>query len=171
MPQIVPLRPSDVPDLHELLAEADLTLSGLEASTVRLWLLRDEDGAVAGSTGYELSGDGGHALVRSVAVHQDQRSRGWGRRLAAFALGQAALDGASRAWLFSRRSGPFRRRLGFLPADRDVLADVLADTHQVRLFARTGQLEREVAWSRPLADAAASAPTPSRYASYRSSPS
>lgn len=167
MRQIVPLRPSDVPDLRELLADADLTLSGLGASTVRLWLLRDEDGVVAGSTGYELSGDGRHALVRSVAVHQGRRSQGWGLRLGAFALEQAALDGASRAWLFSRRSGPFWRRLGFEPAERDVLADVLSDTHQVRLFAGTGQLQREVAWSRPLPDA----PAPSRYASYRSSPS
>ena len=30
------------------------------------------------------------------------------------------------------------------------LADVLAGTHQVRLFRETGQLGREVAWSRPI---------------------
>lgn len=51
---------------------------------------------------------------------------------------------------FSRRSGPFWQSLGFEPADRDELAAALADTQQVRLFQRTGQLSREVAWSREL---------------------
>ncbi len=65
-------------------------------------------------------------------------------------MGQAASAGAARAWLFSRRSGPFWQGLGFDPADRDDLATVLAGTTQVDLFRRTGQLAREVAWSRPL---------------------
>ncbi|WP_439689521.1 hypothetical protein ACRQ4C_17070 [Curtobacterium sp. SP.BCp] len=63
---------------------------------------------------------------------------------------QAVSTGADRAWLFSRRSGPFWQGLGFRPADRETLAAVLADTSQVALFRRTGQLGREVAWSRPL---------------------
>ena len=58
--------------------------------------------------------------------------------------------GVERAWLFSRRSGPFWQKLGFMAADRDELAAALADTHQVRLFVETGQLGREVAWSCPL---------------------
>ncbi len=57
----------------------------------------------------------------------------------------------SRAWLFSRRSGPFWQSLGFESADRDELAEALAGTHQVRLFQQTGQVSREVAWSRLLA--------------------
>lgn len=72
---------------------------------------------------------------------------GRGSRLA---LEQAAAEGATTAWLFSRRSGPFWQSLGFEPADRDRLADLLADTCQVRLFRQTGQLDHEVAWSRAL---------------------
>ncbi|MDT9627884.1 hypothetical protein RTF48_24940, partial [Escherichia coli] len=60
-------------------------------------------------------------------------------------------EGAMRAWLFSRRSGSFWQSLGFESADRDELAEALADTHQVRLFQQTGQLGCEVAWSRSLA--------------------
>ena len=116
-----------------------------------MWLERDETGAIIGSTGYEISSDGHHALIRSVAVSPTQRSRGRGSALAGFALERAVEEGASRAWLFSRRSGPFWQGLGFEPADRDELAEVLADAHQVRLFQQTGQLRREVAWSRPLA--------------------
>lgn len=140
-------RTEDVEDLTAFLREVDLTLSGLDAAGVRLWIERDGTGAVVGSTGYELSRDGRHALIRSVAVGPAERSRGRGSALATFALERAAEEGATTAWLFSRRSGAFWQGLGFEPADRDRLADALADTHQVRLFRQTGQLEREIAWS------------------------
>ena len=142
-----------MPDLREFLTRADLTLSGLDAPTVRLWLLRDADGVVLGSTGYEVSESGLDVLIRSVAVDPELRARGLGLRLAQFALDDAARAGARRAWLFSRRSGPFWQRLGFAPANRDDLATTLANTHQVRLFEATGQLHRVVAWSRPLSEA------------------
>ena len=147
-----PCRPQHVPALTAFLSEVDLTLSGLDVPSVRLWIERDELGAIVGSTGYEVSGDGQHALIRSVAVSPLNRSRGRGGELAHFALERAASEGATTAWLFSRRSGPFWQGLGFEPANRDELATALADTHQVRLFQQTGQLGREVAWSRPLSE-------------------
>jgi N-acetylglutamate synthase-like GNAT family acetyltransferase len=150
---LLPVRPADVPDLRDLLIRADLTLSGLDAPTVRLWLLRDAEGRVQGSTGYEVSDSGRDVLIRSVAVDPALRANGLGLRLAQFALDEAARLGAHRAWLFSRRSGPFWQRLGFTPADRDDLAATLHNTHQVRLFKESGQLQREVAWSRPLSEA------------------
>jgi len=140
----------DITALTAFLREVDLTLSGLDAPTVRLWIARDAGGAIVGSTGYEISDDGQHALIRSVAVSPSHRSRGSGSDLARFALARAMDEGAGRAWLFSRRSGPFWQSLGFLPSDRRELARVLADTHQVRLFELTGQLEHEVAWSRSI---------------------
>ncbi|WP_460773479.1 GNAT family N-acetyltransferase [Microbacterium sp. GXF7504] len=150
----------DVAALTAFLRRVDLTLSGLDAPGVRLWLLVDDAGAITGSTGYERNADGRHALIRSVAVDPSCRSRGTGAELARFALARAAEEGAGTAWLFSRRSGPFWQRLGFAPADRDSLAAALADTHQVRLFRETGQLEREVAWSRPLTTAGTDAAPP-----------
>lgn len=62
----------------------------------------------------------------------------------------AAADGAEVAWLFSRRSGLFWQALGFAPAVRAELAGALAGSTQVELFRSSGQLVREVAWSRPL---------------------
>ncbi len=141
---------ADVAALTTFLRDSDLTLSGLDAPGVRLWIERDERRVVVGSTGYEITDDRHHVLIRSVAVSPAHRSRGRGSALATFALRQAAEEGARKAWLFSRRSGPFWQNLGFAPADRDALADALADTHQVRLFRETGQLEVEVAWSRSL---------------------
>lgn len=145
---------SDVGALAAFLSEVDLTTSGLDGAAVRLWLERDEQGVVLGSTGYELSEDGRHALIRSVAVSPSDRARGRGSALARFALERAAAEGATTAWLFSRRSGPFWQGLEFAPADRYELARVLAETHQVRLFRQTGQLDGETAWSRPIARAA-----------------
>ncbi|MEI5583587.1 MULTISPECIES: GNAT family N-acetyltransferase [unclassified Agromyces] len=91
-----------------------------------------------------------HVLIRSVAVSPTLRAAGTGSRLATHALDQAHAAGARHAWLFSRRSGPFWIKLGFDPADREELARALQHARQVRLFITTGQLEREVAWSRPL---------------------
>ena len=145
-----PSTPADVGELAAFLTAADLTLAGLDDPRVRLWLLRDETGALVGSTGFEASADGHDVIVRSVAVAAEARGTGLGTRLAEHALHRAAAGGARRAWLFSRRSGPFWRGLGFEPADRDELAAALATTQQVRLFVSTGQLGREIAWSRPL---------------------
>lgn len=145
-----PCRSEDIAALTAFLGEVDLTLSGLDEPTVRLWIERDEAGAIVGSTGYEISAEGDHALIRSVAVSATRRAGGHGTALALFALDRAAAEGATRAWLFSRRSGPFWQSLGFEPADRDELAASLAGTHQLRLFRQTGQLGREVAWSRLL---------------------
>lgn len=141
--------PETIAELRAFLTRADLTVGGLDAPDVRLWVLRDGR-TVRACTGYELSAGGGDALIRSVAVDARLRGQGLGAALARYALARAAADGARRAWLFSRRSGGFWQQLGFVPADRDRLARALADTHQVRLFARTGQLAREVAWFRTL---------------------
>ena len=140
----------DVHTLRRFLRAADLTVGGLDPSTADLWVTRDERGAIIASTGYELSRDTRHALLRSVAVSPAHRSSGLGTRLARFTLRQAADDGAQSAWLFSRRSGPFWQRLGFAPANRDELVESLGTTHQVQLFTQTGQLQVEQAWQRPL---------------------
>ncbi|TFD46549.1 GNAT family N-acetyltransferase [Cryobacterium frigoriphilum] len=143
--------PQDLDDVTAFLRVADLTLSGLSSPTVRLWTARDADtGRIVASTGYERGDDNEHVLIRSVAVDPALRGRGVGLHLARFALDRAAESGATRAWLFSRRSGPFWQKIGFVSADRNELAIALTSTHQVRLFTETGQLQHEVAWSRLL---------------------
>lgn len=138
---------ADVGELRTFLSDADLTRAGLDAPAVRLWVERSVAGSIVGSTGFELSADGAHALIRSVAVAPGSRSAGAGSRLARFAIARAREAGATRAWLFSRRSGPFWQKLGFVACDRDELAAALPKAHQVRLFIQSGQLDREVAWS------------------------
>jgi N-acetylglutamate synthase-like GNAT family acetyltransferase len=144
----LPFSRSDAFELTQFLRTADLTVNGVDEPGVHLWIDLDSDGRIVGSTGFEL--DGQDALLRSVAVHQSLRGTGRGTELAQFALDQAASAGATRAWLFSRRSGPFWRKLGFESAEIPELAAALATTHQVQGFAASGQLRFETAWSRPL---------------------
>lgn len=150
-PVLEPVLPDDVADLTEFLRRADLTVAGLDVPAVRLWVRRDDAG-IAASAGYELSADGRHALIRSTAVRPDLRGRGAGLGAAVFAVDRAREAGAVTAWLFSRRSGPFWRRLGFAPATTAELAAALPDAQQVRLFRGSGQLGREVAWRLALRD-------------------
>ncbi|KUM29273.1 acetyltransferase [Arthrobacter sp. EpRS66] len=142
---------ADIAEISEFLSIADLTLSGLDSPNVHLWISRDETtGRIFATTGYEGSEDGQHALIRSVAVAPELRGGGIGLDLAEFAMQRAVEAGAKQAWLFSRRSGPFWQKAGFSSAHTDDLALALASTHQVQLFTESGQLEREVAWSKRL---------------------
>ena len=151
MLQLTPTTPQDLQEVTDFLRVADLTLSGLDSPSVLLWTARDaETGHIVASTGYERSENNHHVLIRSVAVDPTLRGHGIGLELARYALDRATESGAKRAWLFSRRSGPFWQKVGFVSADRNELALALASTHQVRLFSETGQLQREVAWSRLL---------------------
>lgn len=145
-----PVDPADVVELRDFLAEADLTTSGLDAPGARYWVVRNERGEIVGSTGFELSPTAADALIRSVAVASDARATGLGTELAQFAIDAARDVGAERAWLFSRRSGPFWQKLGFDHVGTDALAEALGETAQVALFRQTGQLDREVGWVRTL---------------------
>jgi N-acetylglutamate synthase-like GNAT family acetyltransferase len=145
-----PLRaaPGDAFALAEFLRSVDLTTSGLDDPATHLWIDLDVDGRIVASTGFELADD--NALIRSVAVTPLLRGAGRGSELARFALEQASALGARRAWLMSRRSGPFWQELGFVAADIHQLAAALLTTSQVRAFAESGQLDYESAWTRPL---------------------
>jgi N-acetylglutamate synthase-like GNAT family acetyltransferase len=144
----LPVSRGDAFELAEFLSAMDLTTSGVGESDLRAWVDLDVDGRIVASTGFELQGE--HALLRSVAVHPSLRRTGRGSELARFALDHASAEGARRAWLFSRRSGPFWESLGFEPAAIGDLAAALPDSHQVRAFAETGRLRYETAWSRSL---------------------
>jgi N-acetylglutamate synthase-like GNAT family acetyltransferase len=135
-------------ELIEFLRAADLTTVGLDDADLHLWIDVDADGRIAGSTGFELVGT--HALIRSVAVAQHLRGEGRGLELARFALDQATALGATQAWLFSRRSGEFWHKLGFDSAAIPDLVAAVGSTSQVRAFVASGQVNFEVAYSRPL---------------------
>jgi N-acetylglutamate synthase-like GNAT family acetyltransferase len=139
---------ADLSELTAFLRAADLTTVGLDSSDLHLWIDLDPDGRIIASTGFELVGTS--VLLRSLAVAPSLRRGGRGTFLAQFALDRAIAFGATRAWLFSRRSGPFWQSLGFEPASKDELVTAVGSTQQVLAFTVTGQLDYEVAWTRAL---------------------
>ena len=75
---LTPASAADVAQLREFLRDADLTLAGLDDESVRLWVDRDADGTVVGSTGYECSRDGrvrGSAQKSPTEERQDDEWR------------------------------------------------------------------------------------------------
>lgn len=63
-----PVPNDDIQELRAFLSEADLTGAGLDSTAVRVWVERDPNGRIVGSTGYEASTDGADVVIRSVAV-------------------------------------------------------------------------------------------------------
>lgn len=87
----------------------DLTLAGLGDPAVCVWVDRAESGGVICSTGFELSADGKHALIRSVAVASGRRTSGAGTRLARFAMERARIAGRPKSGCFHAVPGRFGR--------------------------------------------------------------
>ncbi|MEZ5398079.1 MAG: arsenic resistance N-acetyltransferase ArsN2 [Bryobacteraceae bacterium] len=84
------------------------------------------DGELVGLAGCELHG--ADALLRSVAVESEFRSRGLGVALTEEALAQAREGGAKRAWLLTTTAPDFFARLGFVPSDRGGAPAAIAAT-------------------------------------------
>lgn len=113
MTLLTPASAADTAALTEFLSGVDLTVSGLDSPSVRIWTERDNRGEIIATTGFELSADNQHALVRSVAVHPSVQRTGAGTKLATFALARADEKGAERAWLFSRSSGQLAQEVAW----------------------------------------------------------
>jgi N-acetylglutamate synthase-like GNAT family acetyltransferase len=139
--------PVDTDSIRACLLACDLTLAGVGSAELHLSVLETRAGQTVGVTGYESAGP--HALIRSVAVAPSLRGNGLGVMLAEVAFEQAAAAGAEQLWLFSRRGGAFWQRLGFRLTPTDGLVAALPHTWQVSDFAESGQLAREIAWTRP----------------------
>lgn len=144
--RIRPSGPADIDAVRRCLVACDLTVAGLGVSDLRLWVLENRSGQTVGVTGFEIAGI--HALIRSVAVAPDLRKNGLGALLAEFAFEQASAAGATQFWLFSSRSGAFWQRLGFRLTTTDELAAAAPHTWQVTSFVESGQINREIAWTR-----------------------
>jgi len=144
--RVRPAGPADTAAVLACLQSCDLTLAGVGTPDLHLSVLETRTGQTVGVTGYEAAG--AHALIRSVAVAPSLRGNGLGAMLAEVAFDQATSGGAEQLWLFSRRSGAFWQRLGFRLTPTDDLVAVLPHTWQVTHFTESGQITREIAWTR-----------------------
>lgn len=119
--QDITIRPAavdDLPRILALLARARLVTAGVR-DHLDTFVVAVEGDHIAGTAGLEMYGD--VALLRSVAVVESFRGRGFGRRLVREALDEARRQGVRQVALLTGDAAPFFARLGFQEVDRSVL--------------------------------------------------
>lgn len=113
---IEPARPSDLPEVIELLERTGLPVEGA-SEVVDAMVVARSAGRVVGAAGLELYTDG--ALLRSVVVDESARGHGLGRQLTDAALALAQARGATTVFLLTTTAERFFPKFGFAPIGRD----------------------------------------------------
>ena len=90
--------PLDTPAIERLLTAADLPLAGLSDALPGM-VVAESGGAIVGTAALEVRGN--NALLRSVAVAPEWRSRGLGRALVARAIADAEARGLDAVYLLT----------------------------------------------------------------------
>ncbi len=142
-----PARPGDLPRVEALLATSDLPLDGV-AETFDTFVVAEHDGALVGVAGLEVCCD--NALLRSVAVAGDWRSRGLGRQLVTRVIAEAEARGIRALYLLTTTAEHYFPSFGFATVARDA---VPADVRATREFAGACPASATV-MARPLGAAA-----------------
>jgi amino-acid N-acetyltransferase len=113
--------PADVPAIVALLEGAGLPTADFTGGPgIQLWVLED-NGSVLGAIALERYGT--NALLRSLAVVPEHRSRGFGHRLVSQLEHDAFAQGVERLVLLTETAEPFFRRLGYDAFDRRHVSD------------------------------------------------
>ena len=119
-----PARSSDLPGIEKLLTASELPLTGV-AETLSGFVVAESDGAIVGTAALEACRD--NALLRSVAVAPEWRSRGLGRALVNRVIAEAEARGIRALYLLTMTAEHYFPSFGFQPLARErVPADVQA---------------------------------------------
>jgi N-acetylglutamate synthase-like GNAT family acetyltransferase len=139
---------TDIPQIHTILRQAQLSTDDILADGTRYWLAEDADGQPIGVVGLEL----GHSavLLRSAAVSPSCRGQGWGASLVQQALDAAAHAGYHHIYLFSTGAGAYWQRFNFHEVPVSELVTALPKAQQVKQYEVMGWLPTEIAWRRDL---------------------
>ena len=122
--QIRPAATSDLPRVEMLLTASQLPLTGVREALAD-FVVAEADGEIVGVDGLELCCD--DALLRSVAVAPEWRSKGLGRALVTRAVAEAEARGIRALYLLTTTAEHYFPSLGFQRVGRDeVPAEVKA---------------------------------------------
>lgn len=121
--------------VRELLRSNDLPHGDLETSPVRLFVAHDDDEFV-GAGGLEAYGP--DALLRSVAVPDSVRERGYGTAIYREIESRARADGIDRLFLLTTTADGFFADLGFDVVDRDGVPEPIRETAEFRELCPSG---------------------------------
>jgi amino-acid N-acetyltransferase len=114
----------DFPAVERLLTASSLPLNGVREN-LKDFVVAEANGDLVGVAGLEVCCD--DALLRSVAVLPEWRSRGLGRALVTRAIAEAEARGIHALYLLTTSAERYFPSFGFQPIAReDVPADVRA---------------------------------------------
>jgi N-acetylglutamate synthase-like GNAT family acetyltransferase len=121
----------DAEAVEALLSASHLPLDGVRGA-LECFVLAEEGGRLVGVAGVERCGGGEHALLRSVAVDADWRSRGLGRELVTRAIAIAEERGAHALYLLTTTAERYFPSFGFRPIERTAVPEDVRGTVEFR---------------------------------------
>lgn len=121
--------PSDLPAVEALLEASSLPVAGVREA-LSDFVVADSGGAIVGVAGLEICGD--DALLRSVAVAPEWRSRGLGRALVTRTLADAEARGLRSLYLLTTTAERYFPSFGFRQISRDEVPEAVRATKEFR---------------------------------------
>jgi amino-acid N-acetyltransferase len=112
----------------QLLRASGLPASDLTDAHMEHFYYCGPDSAPSALVGLEICGS--DALLRSLVVSPDQRSRGIGKRMVAHAEDAARAVGATALYLLTTTAEPFFASLGYERAERDAAPEGIRATKE-----------------------------------------
>src|SRR5688572_22531660 len=140
------LRPAslqDLPRVEKLLTESKLPLEGVKES-LKDFVVAEAGGDIVGVAGLEVCCD--DALLRSVAVQPEWRSKGVGRALVNRAIAEAESRGIRALYLLTTTAEHYFPSFGFAKVDRAAIPGPVRATKEFTSACPASA----VAMSRPL---------------------
>jgi amino-acid N-acetyltransferase len=111
-----------------LLLTESLPVSDLTDAHMSHFYFCGEPEAPTAVVGFELCGP--DALLRSLVVSQEMRSRGIGKQLVSHAENEARALGVSNMYLLTTTAEPFFSSLGYVKADREQAPEGIRATRE-----------------------------------------
>ena len=118
-------RPADFPAVKELLTISELPLDGVP-DTLEQFVVAEAGGEIVGVAGLETCCD--DALLRSVAVDAEWRSKGVGRALVTRAIASAESKGFRALYLLTTTAEHYFPSFGFHEVDRASVPKSIAES-------------------------------------------
>jgi amino-acid N-acetyltransferase len=125
--QIRPATAADLPRVEQLLTESDLPLAGVRES-LKDFVVAEADGDLVGVAGLEICCD--DALLRSVAVRPEWRSKGVGRALVTRAISDAEARGLRALYLLTTSAERYFPSFGFKEISRENVPEAVRATDE-----------------------------------------
>ena len=127
--QVRPAQPQDLPAVERLLAASSLPLEGVREA-LPTFVVAQAGNDIVGVAGLEVCCD--NALLRSVAVADDWRSRGLGRELVTRVIAEAEARGIHALYLLTTTAERYFPSFGFHAIPRDAVPADVRETEEFR---------------------------------------